>query len=64
MPFHHGHVLVGGRMEDHLGLIAFENVVHPRHIEHVAHDRNNRIPIPRIHQFLLDLEQMTFRLLD
>ena len=57
-------MLVRGRMEHHLGLIAFENVVHPRHVEHVAHDRNDRIPIPRIDQFLLDLEQMTFGLLD
>ena len=64
VPFHQRDPLVSRGMKDYPGLIGFEDVVHPWHINHIGHQGDNPAFMPGINQFLLDPEQIAFALIN
>ena len=59
--FHQGHMLVGRRMEHHVGLVFFEDSVHALVVAHACNERHQvqRIAVFH-HHFLLDFVGIVF----
>ena len=56
-------MLVGGRMKNDLGMIVLENILQSPLIQNIRHQRNDRFAAAAMHQVLLDLKKLNFRLL-
>jgi hypothetical protein len=50
-------------MENHLGVIPTENILHPRTVQSIRHQRNNRPGIAVLIEFLFNEKEGGFALL-
>jgi hypothetical protein len=64
IPFHHGNVLVGGRMKYRVRPVGREHFAQQGHIQNVAHDRDIVQVGEDIAEFGAQLEQVIFRPLE
>ncbi len=55
---HHGHMLVGRRMENENRAEALKNLIHPMLVEYIGDQRHNLTAITEVDQFLLNLENL------
>ena len=55
---------MGCRMEDNLGSILLEELLHSRPIQHIGDQRDDPLVQARFTQFLFDLEQLHFGLFE